>query len=478
MKNKIHKKRSNDVDFTVDIADSDDEVTYVKYIPPPPDVPVPPPTHPRDRLKRQTRVLVPTEVDIETDDVAEILANPNVTTILPGQLKTEDDIIDYKPPVDILISDSYVTDHVPLQLDTEKIILTDDGDVILTEPDNMQVSEGALVPISNNTVQLENDTNMGEIATRNIVLKCKQPDVSIANIKKTKGDTEISIQHPIFRKMQKQSILEKKIARILSQEEPIDIQVESDDLLAIEDAPTLPMLLPPPSSDNSQNLATVDSETLRMMPWIDFDVIMQNIDKNERERVIFDLLQANMPNISEDLYCIDHNPTTNVFSIKKDILADEITDFTESIRVIDAKLRLETLTRQERNNLLRKRRLKISELRKTYKAHTLADVLDNRLSETEKQILEDEAVKLLTELNKEEDLYYYRFNDDTQEFEILLEDRDLRINAIVFAAIQLKKVIKDPATSNSRRQFLKRELKNLLDYLDSKGARLLAASLR
>ena len=43
----------------------------------------------------------------------------------------------------------------------------------------------------------------------------------------------------------------------------------------------------------------------------------------------------------------------------------------------DAKLRLETLTRQERNNLLRKRRLKISELRKTYKAHTLADVLDN-----------------------------------------------------------------------------------------------------
>ena len=102
MKNKIHKKRSNDVDFTVDIADSDDEVTYVKYIPPPPDVPVPLPTHPRDRLKRQTRVLVPTEVDIETDDVVEILANPNVTTILPGQLKTEDDIIDYKPPVDIL----------------------------------------------------------------------------------------------------------------------------------------------------------------------------------------------------------------------------------------------------------------------------------------------------------------------------------------------------------------------------------------
>ena len=216
-----------------------------------------------------------------------------------------------------------------------------------------------------------------------------------------------------------------------------------------------------------------------MMPWIDFDVILQNIDKNERERVILDLLQANMPNMGEDLYYIDHDPVTNVFCIKKDILADEITDFVESIRVIDAKLRLQTLTRQKRNNLLRTRRLKISELRKTYKAHTLADVLDNRLSETEKQILEDEAVELLKELNKEEDLYYYRFNNDTQEIEIMLEEEpNLRINAIVFAALQLKNVIKDPATSNSRKKFLKNELKNLSDYLDSKGARLLAETLR
>ena len=182
--------------------------------------------------------------------------------------------------------------------------------------------------------------------------------------------------------------------------------------------------------------------------------------------------------MGEDLYYIDHDPATNVFSIKRDELADEITDFVESIRVIDAKLRLAELSRKERNNLFRKRRLKISELRKTYKAHTLADVLDNRLSETEKQILEDEAVELLKELNKDEDLYFYQFNHDTQEFEILLEDRDVRINAIVFAVLQIKKVIKDPATSNSRRSFLKRELKNLLDYLDSKGAKLLAASLR
>ena len=552
----------DDVDFKVDVIDSDDDVTYVKYIPPPPEIPVPPPIHPRDRLKQQltapkspeietfpddetidyfptkeeidelsdadlsdtetisylpnynrrnqiyrekakkralkilsrtrekrknrykkntieskVHVLVPTEVEIKTNNPIDILANPNVTTILPGQLETEDDIIDYKPPVDIPSSDSYVTNHVPLQLDTDKIIMTDDGDIVLTEPDNMQVSEGALVPISNNTLQLENNIDMSEIATRNIVLKRKHPDVSVANIKKTKGYTEISIQHPIFRKMQKQSNLDKKIAKILSQGKPIDIEVANDNLLAIEDKPTLPMLLPPPSS--SENIPTVDSETMRMMPWIDFDVILQNIDKNERERVILDLLQANMPNMGEDLYYIDHDPVTNVFSIKKDILADEITNFVESIRVIDAKLRIQTLTRQERNNLLRTRRLKISELRKTYKAHTLADVLDNKLSETEKQILEDEAVELLKELNKEKDLYYYRFINDTQEIEIMLEEEpNLRINAIVFAAMQLKKVIKDPATSNSRRKFLKNELKNLLDYLDSKGTRLLAETLR
>ena len=65
-------------------------------------------------------------------------------------------------------------------------------------------------------------------------MKRKQPDVSIANIKKTKGDTEISIQHPIFRKLQKQNILDKKIAKILSQGKPIDKRVESDNLLAIE----------------------------------------------------------------------------------------------------------------------------------------------------------------------------------------------------------------------------------------------------
>ena len=164
--------------------------------------------------------------------------------------------------------------------------------------------------------------------------------------------------------------------------------------------------------------------------------------------------------------------------VYKDQLADEIMDFVEGIRVLDAKLRLQNLSPKERTRLLRKRAFKIKELRKTYKARTLADVLDNKLSEMEKQILEDQAVELLKELNKDEDLYYYKFNHDTQEFEILMKDTDVRINAIVFAALQIKKVIKDKTTSNSRKRFLKKELDNLLNYLDSKGAKLLAATLR
>ena len=59
-----------------------------------------------------------------------------------------------------------------------------------------------------------------------------------------------------------------------------------------------------------------------------------------------------------------------------------------------------------------------------------------------------------------------------------MKDTDVRINAIVFAALQIKKVIKDPTTNNSRKCFLKKELNNLLDYLDSKGAKLLATTLR
>ena len=145
---------------------------------------------------------------IESTDPNEILGNPNVTTILPPQvkteIKTEDDYINMDPSEVELVWDNNATDLVLLELDTDKIVMTEDGDVILTEPDNMHVQEGQLVPLSDDTLMLPPEENMTGVASaRNIVVKRKLSDVSVGEIKKTKGETEISVQHPIFNKMKK-----------------------------------------------------------------------------------------------------------------------------------------------------------------------------------------------------------------------------------------------------------------------------------
>ena len=291
----IKNEVDGDVDFNIDES-MPEEVTYVKYIPPPPEIPVPPPIHPRERLrqktiltdqssdidiggdsdqetityapdisdmpdvevdsdaetisylpnlnlrnqiyrrrakkralktlakkrkekiqrtkkiqeanKKKTHILVPTDVKIESTDPNEILGNPNVTTTLPPQvkteIKTEDEYINIDPSEVELVWDNYATDLVPLELDTDKIVMTEDGDVILTEPNNMHVQEGQLVPLSDDTLMLPPEENMtGVVSTRNIVVKRKLPDVSAGEIKKTKGETEISVQHLIFNKMKK-----------------------------------------------------------------------------------------------------------------------------------------------------------------------------------------------------------------------------------------------------------------------------------
>ena len=60
--NKItHPNQFDNVDGDIDFntveqtPDDDDDVTYVRYIPPPPEVPVPPPIHPRERLKQKMK---------------------------------------------------------------------------------------------------------------------------------------------------------------------------------------------------------------------------------------------------------------------------------------------------------------------------------------------------------------------------------------------------------------------------------------
>ena len=369
--------------------------------------------------------------------------------------------------------------------------MADDGDVILTEPDNMQVEEKALVPLSNDTIMVPPEENMTNVtSTRNIVVKRKQPDISICQIKKIKNETDISIKHPIFRKMEKQKKADERLAKAIASGKPLEIKIKDellaiegpDELLAIEgpdkllpiEGPRgLPALMPPSTGP----LANVDAETMRRLPWVDFNVVLDNTAKHNREQVIFDILQANMPNLGEDLYYIDHDPETNIFTIKKDEKADEITDLGESIRVIDARLAIEILSKKERNSFLKRKALKICELRKRYKANTLADILKNKLSKEEKDELENEVLLKLQELNKDGDRYYFEFNESTQEFEILL-DTEVRINAIVFAVMQIDKVINNVNTTHIRKLELMTEKDKLLDYLKAKGAKSLADSLR
>ena len=213
------------------------------------------------------------------------------------------------------------------------------------------------------------------------------------------------------------------------------------------------------------------------MPWVDFNIVLDNTEKHNREQVIFDILQANMPNVVDDLYYIYQDTETNVFSIKTDEVADDLQDFVESIRVIDARLAIEILNKKERDYLLKAKAFKIGELKKIYKANTLADLLENKLFQNEKNELEEEVIEKLKELNKDGDRYYFNFNEQTQEFEILL-DSEVRINPIVFAVMQTDKVIDNVNTPHTRRLELMTEKDKLLNYLKEKGAKVLADSLR
>ena len=80
-------------------------------------------------------------------------------------------------------------------------------------------------------------------------------------------------------------------------------------------------------------------------------------------------------------------------------------------------------------------------------------------------------------MNKDGDRYYFNFNEQTQGFEILL-DSEVRIDAIVFAVMQIDKVIDNVNTPHTRRLELMTEKGKLLNYLKEKGAKVLADSLR
>ena len=126
-------------------------------------------------------------------------------------------------------------DLIPAEFDENKIQLTDDGDVFLTEPDNMQVEEKPFTQISEGVVALPPEENMELGRTRNIVLKRKQLNNQLVNIKKVKNEADVRVRdvvpkseselalptsneivkHPIQRKLEKNMQKDKKLARIV-----------------------------------------------------------------------------------------------------------------------------------------------------------------------------------------------------------------------------------------------------------------------
>ena len=75
----------------------------------------------------------------------EILADSNVTTILPPSGNNDvifnDDDVDFNVDSSQIVWDDGDKDLVPVEFDTDKVVMTDDRDVILLDPDNMQVEE-------------------------------------------------------------------------------------------------------------------------------------------------------------------------------------------------------------------------------------------------------------------------------------------------------------------------------------------------
>ena len=60
--------------------------------------------------------------------------------------------------------------QLPIQFDTDKIILIDDGDMKMIEPENIQVEEKSLVPLSNGTIALPQPQEMEVVRMRSLVL--------------------------------------------------------------------------------------------------------------------------------------------------------------------------------------------------------------------------------------------------------------------------------------------------------------------
>ena len=221
-------------------------------------------------------------------------------------------------------------------------------------------------------------------------------------------------------------------------------------------------------------LPTVDIATMKRFPWIDFNYIIDSADVNEREQVIMDLLQKNLPYSDDDRYYIYHEPNTNIFSIEEDVESEDIDTLTSQILLINVKLKVKDLSSKERTELIETRKLKLKELRSIFGAIELASALSNKMISEEFNRLEDATKTHLADLNKGGDENYYTFNEETEEFEIRIDQNHQLIRQVVAAVIKLDSKIENSRTVASDRRSMYGIRNKFVAHLRKLGADELA----
>ena len=376
--------------------------------------------------------------------------SPTVAAITPYQSDNDDDIdfkIHVKRENGMMSWEEPEPDPTPIEIDEDKFVVTVDGDVILTEPDNIQIDYKPIVPYSEGVIQLPLEVEMEEVKTKNLVLKRKQPKNEGVNIKK-KSETEVKVRDV--------------------KSDIITISDDDDDDAKPDVKPKI-RIKPEPG-----NTSAVDANTMRRLPWVNFNEILRETKVKKREQVIFDILQRNLPE-SNDTYYVYHDQETNTFSIEVDENA-EVQNLIESVYIIDAKLETQDLSDKERSELKRTRKMKLNELDKMYGATTIARVLKDKLSDQQKKEAEIKIIELQNELNKDEDKYYHEFNENTNEYELRLDSGGDIVNKITAAILKTDDEI-EKTTSRSKKRKLYKVKNALILYLRRVGMNSLANAL-
>ena len=280
------------------------------------------------------------------------------------------------------------------EFDENKIIVDNEGEVTITDPDNAQVEYNPIVPHYNDQiVQLPpdpEDVYITDPRTKNIILKRKHPNDESFIVKKYISGTDINTR----------SVWDATLPITESEAQTVaSASGGGHDDGGGEELDVKPF-------SYQRGLATVDIHTMRKMPWVDFSVILTENDAEKREEAIMTLLQNNIPD-NNDMYYIYHYQETNTFSVEVDEDAEDVRDLIEGVCVIDAQLKYEDFSAKKRKALKNRRKQIIETLRNHYGDKTLSRVLSNKMTPEKRTEIEEQIFNLQQDLNQDRDDWFY-----------------------------------------------------------------------